>query len=61
MTRASTCAVMELLTSDSAILIFACAGLVATTVGIVRDTRAQSRSTREEEASVLIDSEKIAA
>lgn len=32
---------IELLTSDAAILTFSCVGLVATAVSIVRDTRSQ--------------------
>jgi hypothetical protein len=36
---------MDILTSDTAILIFSCAGLAATAVSIVRDTRSQRQTT----------------
>jgi hypothetical protein len=32
---------MDILTSDTAILLFSCAGLMATAVSIMRDTRTQ--------------------
>ena len=34
-------AVMDLLTSDAAILLFSCIGLAVTTLSILRDTRSQ--------------------
>ena len=35
---------MDILTSDTAILVFSCAGLMATAVSIVRDTRSQRQT-----------------
>jgi hypothetical protein len=38
---------MDILTSDAAILVFSCAGLLATAFSIVRDTKAQHQHVAE--------------
>ncbi len=53
---------IEILTSDPAILLFSSLGLVATAVSIVRDTRTQhSRTTVRKLRTLVKRREKIAA
>jgi hypothetical protein len=49
---------MDILTSDTAILVLSFAGLMATAVSIVRDTRSQRRNAAIEELPVMIESHK---
>ena len=53
---------IELLTSDTAIVFMAGAGLLATGITIVRDARAQRRaSSTIEQIPLAVESEKLAA
>lgn len=53
---------MDILTSDTAILVFSAAGLVATAVSIVRDTRSQRHMATIHELSMPTESqERVAA
>ena len=53
---------IEILTSDPAILLFSSLGLVATAVSILRDTTTQRARTRQRKLSMLVKRrEKIAA
>jgi hypothetical protein len=58
----NTRSMIEILTSDPAILLFTSLGLAATAVSIVRDTRTQRARTKVERLPSLVErSEKIAA
>lgn len=46
---------IEILTSDPAIVIFACAGLVATGASILRDAEAQRRAVGASRLAVVSD------
>jgi hypothetical protein len=53
---------MDILTSDTAILVLSCAGLMATAVSIVRDARSQRKHATIEELPVIADAqERLAA
>ena len=52
---------MDFLTSDPAILVMTCVGLVATGISIVRDARAQRERASIEQLPVAVESEKLAA
>lgn len=52
---------MDILTSDTAILVFSFTGLMATAVSIVRDTRSQRRTATVHELSMPSESERVAA
>ena len=53
---------MDILTSDSAILVFSFAGLVATAVSIVRDARSQRHTVTIRELTMPAESqERVAA
>jgi hypothetical protein len=52
---------MDLLTSDPAILVMTCVGLVATGISIVRDTRAQRGRAEITQIPLAAESEKVAA
>lgn len=53
---------IELLTSDPAILVMTGAGLLATGITIVRDARAQRRASGTiDQISLAVESEKLAA
>ena len=60
--RALVPARMDILTSDTAILVFSFAGLMATAVSIVRDTRSQRQTATIHELSMPSESqERVAA
>ena len=52
---------MDMLTSDTAILLFSAAGLLATAVSIVRDTRSQRQTATIHELSMPAESQKRVA
>lgn len=53
---------MDIFTSDTAILVFSFAGLMATAVSIVRDTRSQRQTTTIHEIPMSTESlERVAA
>lgn len=52
---------MDILTSDTAILVFSAAGLMATALSIVRDTRSQRQTATIHELSLPESQERVAA
>jgi len=52
---------MDILTSDTAILVFSAAGLVATALSIVRDTRSQRQTATIHTLSMPDSHERVAA
>lgn len=52
---------IELLTSDPAIVLFSCAGLLATAVSIARDTRSARDRTRTEKVLTFLERPEMAA
>ena len=52
---------IELLTSDSAIVLFSCAGLLATVLSIARDTRNARDRMRTEKVLTFLERPEIAA
>ena len=52
---------MDILTSDTAIVVFSAAGLMATALSIVRDTRSQRQTATVHELSLPESQERVAA
>ncbi len=52
---------MDILTSDTAILVYSAAGLVATALSIVRDTRSQRQTATIHTLSMPESQERVAA
>lgn len=53
--------VVDILISDTAIVLFTCAGLLVTAVSIVRDTRAMRDQKRTEQVVSLVERQELAA
>ena len=59
--RAYGSVMIDILNSDTAIVVFSCAGLLVTAVSIVRDTRTMRDQKRTEQVVSLVERQELAA